>query len=115
MQTNPEHSSSAPVFASTDLSCHFAQMSASEIAQELEQVLDTMTAETYDGSLIDAYLDELDRLDPLPRRKLHGPLFRSMSVRFLRKMPLVLSPSRRLCSPLPISENGAVFRFLPQR
>lgn len=66
MQTNTENSSSAPIFDSTSLSRHFAQSSADEIAQELEQMLDAMTAETYDGSLIDAYLDELDRRAPMP-------------------------------------------------
>lgn len=66
MQTNVEASSSAPVCDPTGLSCRFAQMSASEIAQELEQTLDAMTDETYDASLIDAYLDELDRRAPMP-------------------------------------------------
>ena len=66
MQTNVEGSSSAPVCIPTDLSRRFAQMSASEIAQELEQTLDAMTDKTYDASLIDAYLDELDRRAPMP-------------------------------------------------
>ncbi len=66
MQTNTETSSSAPVFDFAGLSRHFAQLSASELAQELEQVLDAMTVETYDGALIDAYLDELDRRAPMP-------------------------------------------------
>lgn len=61
MQTNVEASSSA-----AELSRRFAQMSASEIARELEQTLDAMTDETYDASLIDAYLDELDRRAPMP-------------------------------------------------
>lgn len=66
MQSNQEN---PPIWLSADsgnLSSHFAAMSASEIAQELEQVLSAMTEETYDAAIIDAYLDELDRRAPSP-------------------------------------------------
>ena len=66
MQSNQEN---PPIWLSADsgnLSSHFAAMSASEIAQELEQILSAMTEETYDTAIIDAYLDELDRRAPSP-------------------------------------------------
>ena len=113
MQTNPEHSSSAPVFDSTDLSCHFAQMSASEIAQELEQVLDTMTAETYDGSLIDAYLDELDRRGPMPE-----PPTEEAAWTAFQKHVGALSPEGAACTvsqpaPLQSAAHKRKWRRLP--
>lgn len=66
MQSNQEN---PPIWLSADsgnLSSHFAAMSASEIAQELEQILSAMTEETYDAAIIDAYLDELDCRAPSP-------------------------------------------------
>ena len=62
-QDNPPSNHSGDPAA---LSCRLAQMSASEVAQELEQVLSAMTPETYDAAIIDAYLDELDRKAPMP-------------------------------------------------
>lgn len=48
------------------LAKRLAEMPASQIAQEMEQALGTMTPETYDAAIIDAYLDELDRKAPMP-------------------------------------------------
>lgn len=41
-------------------------MSAVELAEALEHVLDVMTEEDYDEAVIDAYLDALDRKAPMP-------------------------------------------------
>ena len=41
-------------------------MSPSELAEAMELALDTMTDETYDSAVIDAYLDALDRKAPMP-------------------------------------------------
>lgn len=41
-------------------------MSPIELANGLERMLDSMTEESYDPSLIDAYLDILDRKAPMP-------------------------------------------------
>lgn len=41
-------------------------MSSVEIAEALEQALDSMTEETYDPALIDAYLNALDQRAPMP-------------------------------------------------
>ncbi len=62
-QDNPPSNHSGDPAA---LFCRLAQLSASEVAQEMEQVLGTMTPETYDAAVIDAYLDELDRKAPMP-------------------------------------------------
>ena len=48
------------------LAKRLAEMPASQVAQEMEQALGTMTQETYDAAIIDAYLDELDRKAPMP-------------------------------------------------
>ena len=48
------------------LAKRLAEMPASQVAQEMEQALGTMTPETYDAAIIDAYLDELDRKAPMP-------------------------------------------------
>lgn len=42
------------------------EMSASEIAREFEQLLQNMNEENYDPTLIDEYLDALDRKAPMP-------------------------------------------------
>lgn len=67
MQPNipPSHSSSPASTVLTELSRRLAQLPASEIAQELEQVLGAMTLDTYDAAVIDTYLDELDRKAPM--------------------------------------------------
>lgn len=44
----------------------FDSMSSVEIAEALEQALDSMTEETYDPALIDAYLNALDQRAPMP-------------------------------------------------
>lgn len=44
----------------------FDSMSSVEIAEALEQALDSMTEETYDPALIDAYLNALDQRTPMP-------------------------------------------------
>ena len=41
-------------------------MSPSELAEAMEMALDIMTDETYDSTVIDAYLDALDRKAPMP-------------------------------------------------
>ena len=41
-------------------------MSAVELAEALERALDAMTEEDYDETVIDAYLDALDRKAPMP-------------------------------------------------
>lgn len=41
-------------------------MSASELADAMEQAVDAMTEETYDPTVIDAYLEALDRKIPVP-------------------------------------------------
>ena len=41
-------------------------MSASELAEAMENALGTMTVDTYDGELIDAFLDALNRKAPVP-------------------------------------------------
>ena len=41
-------------------------MSPVELAEALELALDSMTEETYDPAVIDAYLDALDRKAPMP-------------------------------------------------
>lgn len=48
------------------LAKRLAEMPASQVAQEMEQALGTMTQETYDAAIIDAYLDELERKAPMP-------------------------------------------------
>lgn len=48
------------------LAKRLAEMPASQVAQEMEQALGTMTPETYDAAIIDAYLDELERKAPMP-------------------------------------------------
>lgn len=42
------------------------EMSTAELLEALEQTLFSMTEENYDGELLDAYLDELDRKSPMP-------------------------------------------------
>lgn len=39
---------------------------SSELADEMERALDAMTEDTYDASVIDAYLEALDRRAPMP-------------------------------------------------
>lgn len=41
-------------------------MSPSELADAMEEALDSMTEETYDSGLISAYLEALDRVSPIP-------------------------------------------------
>lgn len=45
----------------------FENLSAVELAEAMEQALETMTEETYDEALLRAFLDELDRKAPPPR------------------------------------------------
>ena len=40
------------------LAKRLAEMPASQVAQEMEQVLGTMTPETYDAAIIDTYLNQ---------------------------------------------------------
>lgn len=41
-------------------------MSASELADAMEEAMNAMTEETYDPAVIDAYLEALDRKVPIP-------------------------------------------------
>ena len=41
-------------------------MSASEVAEAFEQLVQNMDEENYDPTLIDAYLDALDQKAPMP-------------------------------------------------
>lgn len=43
-------------------------MSSVELSDALERALDAMTEDSYDGALVDAYLDALDRKAPLAER-----------------------------------------------
>ncbi len=45
---------------------HLHDKSAEELLTELEAKLDSMTDQTYDEELVDAYLEALDEKAPLP-------------------------------------------------
>ena len=95
------------------LAKRLAVMPASQVAQEMEQVLGTMTPETYDAAIIDAYLDELDRKSPMPEFPeektawAHSPGMQPARSRQMLKR-------RPLCVPLSTSGNGAASPSLPQ-
>lgn len=44
-------------------------LSAVELAEQLEQYLNTVTEYTYDESVVDAYLEALDHKVPMPKIK----------------------------------------------
>lgn len=43
-----------------------SKLTASQLAEDMEQALDYMSDETYDDGVINAYLDALDRVAPMP-------------------------------------------------
>ena len=47
---------------------HLHDKSAEELLTELEAKLDSMTDQTYDEELVDAYLEALDEKAPLPKQ-----------------------------------------------
>ena len=47
---------------------HLHDKSAEELLTELEAKLDSMTDQTYDEDLVDAYLEALDEKAPLPKQ-----------------------------------------------
>ena len=43
-----------------------SKLTASQLADDMERALDFMSDETYDDAVIDAYLEALDRVAPMP-------------------------------------------------
>ena len=68
MEHNSERCANQPKLpdGSPDVSKEMESLSASQLAQNLEDALEGMTEETYDAALICAYLDALDQKAPMP-------------------------------------------------
>lgn len=68
MEGNTERRANQPKLpnGSLDFSEELDSMSASQLAQAMEDALEDMTEETYDEALISAYLDALDQKAPMP-------------------------------------------------
>ena len=69
-------------------------LSAVELADRLEHVLDAMTEDTYDEALIDAYLEALDRKAPMPEMRSTGEAYADFQ-RTLRNIQPEPVPTKR--------------------
>lgn len=74
------------------------QMSLAELKEEMEHVLDIMTEETYNTTVIDAYLDAMDRKSPMPAlpsaEDAYNALCKKLSQEIGAEMP---SATQRTC------------------
>lgn len=68
MEGNLSHRANQPNLPNefADLLENIEDMSAVELAEAMEQVLATMTDETYNEAIIDVFMDELERKAPMP-------------------------------------------------
>ena len=66
-------------------------MSTAELLEALEQTLFSMTEENYDGGLLDAYLDELDRKSPMPEHPATDESYERFKAR-VGKMNAAINP-----------------------
>lgn len=68
MKGNLNHRGSQPNLPNESIGLvgDMENMSAVELAEAMEQALSTMTDETYNEALIDAYMDALERRSPMP-------------------------------------------------
>lgn len=68
MESNTEHHTHQPKLPNGNLHLpeELETMSAAQLAQAMEDALDHMTEETYDETVISAYLDALDQKAPMP-------------------------------------------------
>lgn len=66
-------------------------MSTAELLEALEQTLFSMTEENYDGELLDAYLDELDRKSPMPEHPATDESYERFKAR-VGKMNAAINP-----------------------
>ena len=66
-------------------------MSTAELLEALEQTLFFMTEENYDGELLDAYLDELDRKSPMPEHPATDESYERFKAR-VGKMNAAINP-----------------------
>lgn len=67
------------------------EMSTAELLEALEQTLFSMTEENYDGELLDAYLDELDRKSPMPEHPATDESYERFKAR-VGKMNAAINP-----------------------
>lgn len=67
------------------------KMSTAELLEALEQTLFSMTEENYDGELLDAYLDELDRKSPMPEHPATDESYERFKAR-VGKMNAAINP-----------------------
>ena len=68
-----------------------AEMSTAQLLEALEQTLFSMTEENYDGELLDAYLDELDRKSPMPEHPATDESYERFKAR-VGKMNAAINP-----------------------
>ena len=66
-------------------------MSTAELLEALEQTLFSMTEENYDGELLAAYLDELDRKSPMPEHPATDESYERFKAR-VGKMNAAINP-----------------------
>ena len=66
-------------------------MSTAELLEALEQTLFSRTEENYDGELLDAYLDELDRKSPMPEHPATDESYERFKAR-VGKMNAAINP-----------------------
>lgn len=67
------------------------EMSTAELLEALEQTLFSTTEENYDGELLDAYLDELDRKSPMPEHPATDESYERFKAR-VGKMNAAINP-----------------------
>lgn len=67
------------------------KMSTAELLEALEQTLFSMTEENYDGELLAAYLDELDRKSPMPEHPATDESYERFKAR-VGKMNAAINP-----------------------
>ena len=67
------------------------EMSTAELLEALEQTLFSVTEENYDGELLDAYLDELDRKSPMPEHPATDESYERFKAR-VGKMNAAINP-----------------------
>lgn len=84
-------------------------MSTAELLEALEQTLFSMTEENYDGELLDAYLDELDRKSPMPEHPATDESYERFKAR-VDKMNAAINPleSAPAASPKPKPRHTAL-------
>lgn len=84
-------------------------MSTAELLEALEQTLFSMTEENYDGELLDAYLDELDRKSPMPEHPATDESYERFKAR-VGKMNAAINPleSAPAASAKPKSRHTAL-------